>query len=375
MVARVVLVGLGYRQSGTHALPGVVLDLYRMYRYADRVMGAEDIYVVTDITREENVKNLIDVLLSKQSGADILKFFQTVRRLVPWTAQNNLEPCDLFSRLCEGATRVMWYFTGHGKDGCMVLPDGSLEPMSNILDAVRLAMMRSPSPEPRELLWISDCCHGSDLGLPFLLRESASPSWDLDPSVEPEYLGRLSRFARDPRDDPGAFFSVRVIALSSSTRTSSSTTSLGGSDFTRRVCEGLYERLALHSLILHAADEEAPPRALWFLLSDTPQPEGETTYKGVDDSGVEFVGGMFGARLREPPVTRGEGPNRYVRSLDEREEELARAVRSAVVEFRASFLSASEVFPWVVRGRVSRGPWGTLRVAVDPGSRDENRSQ
>jgi len=316
----VVLVGLGYRESSSDALPGVVVDLYRMYKYAEKVISPREICVVTDITREENIENLREVLLDGKSGSDILCFFQNVQRLVPWTRASNISPRDLFSRICRGNSRVLWYFTGHGKNGCMVLPDGSVESMQSIMHSVRDAMCDgTESAHARELLWIIDCCHSSNLGLPFVLREAL---WERDDTVPAHSPAK--------RYDEN-FFKVRIISLSSSTMETASTTSVHGSAFTQRICEGLRARLALPALLARVNES--------------------------GQSGNVRKGDAIGYAYSAERLNIAQRAN-VEKILFKKKEIVSRA------EFRASFASSVDAFTWSTGACVTSSPCGGLLVAL-----------
>jgi hypothetical protein len=143
----VFLVGIEYRHT-VNLLPGVVVDLYRMYRYAKEVMGA-DCIILTDVEGDESARNLIRAILDSGNTDGLLNFISTVEargELIHWTRDLDLDPLRRAMALTRGRRRVMFYFTGHGENGNIIAPDHSQIPMLALLDTVRIEMTSQYEP-------------------------------------------------------------------------------------------------------------------------------------------------------------------------------------------------------------------------------------
>lgn len=215
----VVLVGFGY--WGTiDALPGTIVDLYRMVKVARQVLLTDRVVVVSDITTEETVENLRDVVLEGDLEPDVFTFMSRLveeNRLVIWRPEVDLV------RVCRaGGSKLLVYFSGHGKLGALCLPNGALLRLDHFVDDIAA---EAPT---RQIVVVSDCCHAHTLRLPFVLSPG-SGQW--------EQTGPCPKNA------------ARVIALSASSLGQVSTTTTRGSAFTTRLADGLRRHFCLVDLL------------------------------------------------------------------------------------------------------------------------------
>jgi hypothetical protein len=152
-MVNVLLIGFEYRQKH---LPGTVMDLYRSWKYFNQ--NNFNISIITDICRITGEINLSNWYKDNQSVIHLVKnyndFFGVINRY------NHPDDC-----------RTILYYTGHGVDEGLVLPDG------NSFSFITLHKILSKKMSDRdEIYYILDCCYPNSINLPFHL---ANNIWNL----------------------------------------------------------------------------------------------------------------------------------------------------------------------------------------------------
>ena len=204
----VLLIGFGYWGS-SQVVPGTIVDLYRMALIARSVLKAKDVVVMTDITSEEAAENLRQLILDGEIGTDVLDFIGQ-SRCIPWTTS--------IESVLFGRREIFIYFSGHGRNGLVTLPNGQDYDLVGLVD--RVAAVGA------DVVALIDCCHASSVRLPFVLDD-----------------GRWTR------SDPGPRRVGTGLVLAGKMHVG--TTSLRGSDATRSVVAGLVAHHDLADLAEH----------------------------------------------------------------------------------------------------------------------------
>lgn len=245
----VIIVGLGYRGT-EQALPGVVIDMFRMHEYAVNVINA-DVIVLTDIVSDESPQYLSRAILN---GVDknVLTFISLIarlRKMIPWTPLPRASPITDIDSLvrplqdvilaCHQRERVLFYFTGHGQDGSITTPDNAYVPMVAILNEISNKMKPGG-----ELMWIADCCQASTLELPFIWTQSTSVFRD---EIKLGYF-------KKQEVTKNIILPIRVVAIMSSSGSTNSNTSIQGSNFTYQIVIKFQNAYEFDSIYLHLSE-------------------------------------------------------------------------------------------------------------------------
>lgn len=147
-------------------LPGSVIDLYLMYKWFENLNYT--IHVVTDITDEKITlnKDIISKAIKKQfCDNGIYVFFRQFRRNIVLNSPDFSRFLDNVPKISDN--KLVMYYSGHGGNNCIKLPDGSkytsCKLKQQILDKVD---------DNGEILWIMDCCNPSGLNIPYKLSDN-----------------------------------------------------------------------------------------------------------------------------------------------------------------------------------------------------------
>lgn len=245
----VIIVGLGYRGT-SHALPGVVIDMFRIHEYAVNIMNA-DVLVLTDIVSDESPEYLSRAILNgvDKSVLTFISLIARLRKMIPWTPfpratqivdiESLVRPLQDVISACHQREKVLFYFTGHGQDGSITTPDNAYVPMVAILHEICNKMKPGG-----ELMWIADCCQASSLDLPFIWTQSTSMFRDeikLGYFIKQEIEKQIN-------------LPIRIVALMSSSGVINSNTSIHGSTFTYQIVVKLQNAYDFDSMYLHLSE-------------------------------------------------------------------------------------------------------------------------
>nr|QBK90816.1 MAG: hypothetical protein LCPAC201_01170 [Pithovirus LCPAC201] len=103
-------------------LPGILIDLYQAYTFAIKSSPTE-IAVITDIEQDQIWKETVGAMGKHIVDSGILDFIATIRNKGIYNRYINkkwLE--DKLAEIFDGADRVLFYYTGHGKGGYLEMP-------------------------------------------------------------------------------------------------------------------------------------------------------------------------------------------------------------------------------------------------------------
>ena len=198
---RAVLIGFQY--SADKKLPGIIIDLYQVYFFLKNNGWKEkEIKVLTDIEKDESTDTLKIAILNNTVDSEILSFIEDLKERAEYTKFISRDYYNNLSSLFTHSDYYFVYFTGHAKNGNIVLPDNSHLSFSlfkNLLIG-------------KKNICVLDCCE-AEIDLPFVLIDG---------------LYRLKTLN---------FTKTEIVCISSSSQKEKSLTSKSGSVFTRRLFE------------------------------------------------------------------------------------------------------------------------------------------
>lgn len=151
-----ILIGFEYN---INKLPGVIIDLYHAYKWCQTFCS--QIYLCTDIEFVKDESVLQEAINDKIANEDLYAFYDNIS---PEIIINDLLS-TLKNVLTDKINRLVIYYSGHGIDEYIVLPDNSLLLFTDFKNCV----LSSISIET-EIFWILDCCNPQGLHLPYKLN-------------------------------------------------------------------------------------------------------------------------------------------------------------------------------------------------------------
>ena len=170
MVVAIIL-GLKYEKE-IRELPGIIIDLYKIYLFCKSFGSIETIRIVSDITVEESVTTLSSPALTGIVSPGIISFIGDRKKddtLLEYKSEEDFR--GILSVYYSEEDKVMFYYTGHG------IRNGIQLPKHEFLKYTDLKNLIFKTIEPRaECLIILDCCHCNDLSFPFILEDQ---NWKL----------------------------------------------------------------------------------------------------------------------------------------------------------------------------------------------------
>ncbi len=162
------LIGFEYKNIDTwRTLPGIPVDLYKVYLWSKNICN--NINVLTDINKDYNTTRLKKAIIDGYVDSNLLSFIEDTKTQKHHTLfvthntnnyiSNNFE--TVIGDFIDGLDRIFVYFTGHCKNGHIILPDNthiSLDHIRDILSKNRQA----------QIIIILDCCESNGMSLPFI---------------------------------------------------------------------------------------------------------------------------------------------------------------------------------------------------------------
>jgi len=220
---------VGFRYEGDKKLPGIVVDLYQIYIFLkENGWKEEDIYVLTDVKGDQDTNVLRKAILEKIVDTNILSFISLLKknnryiRYKTYSHSNNFT--SIFIKDGTGPQNLFFYYSGHSKDNCFVLPSDALVSFNTFLDLTY-----------DEVFIILDCCEG-DLGLTY------------------QCFDNFYRFRNEK------FFAKHILAFSSSLDNEKSLTDAAGSLFTKNIVKTLRKRSSVYKILQESKNSQKQQR-------------------------------------------------------------------------------------------------------------------
>lgn len=194
---------IGFSYEGNKKLPGISIDLYKVYSFLIKYgWQDEEIKILTDVVKDDSTDVLRDAILKNIVNADVLTFIEDTKEKGQYTLFKAHNYYNNFSNFFTPASYYFVYYTGHCKDGNIILPNNSLLSL-NLFKSYLIG---------ESTLCIMDCCEAG-IKLPFILHEKV---YRCDGEL------KISDFTKN-----------KIICISSSLENEKSITSGTGSFFTR----------------------------------------------------------------------------------------------------------------------------------------------
>ncbi len=146
---------IGFEYSEKHNLPGTILDLYNAWKWCQTF--SRQIYILTDISE------VSDAIAYRHP--EVTPFWSQVSKF-PVHNLGKLQE-TLSTTLQETMDRVVIYYTGHGLQNSLLLPDQSQWSSLAFRDYI-LGRLNFET----EIFWILDCCNPQGLNLPYQLENN-----------------------------------------------------------------------------------------------------------------------------------------------------------------------------------------------------------
>jgi hypothetical protein len=164
---------IGFEYKGTdkwNTLPGIPVDLYQAYRYFNHI--TKNILVFTDITQDYRTSILKRAILDGYVDSNLLSFIEDTKDKNQYTQyistqkggynNNNFDPTII--DFIKGVDRLVFYYTGHGKEGNIILPDDTYVSLDYIRD-----LLINHTGKKCQILSLLDCCQSSGMKLPYVI--------------------------------------------------------------------------------------------------------------------------------------------------------------------------------------------------------------
>lgn len=159
------LVGFEYN---TNSLPGVIVDLYRANSWCE--LFDCDIYIITDnkicvsLDSDYN-KEYLDTMLNKELDEEEYLKFKT--RATTNVVHSKLDISNTIIKILNNSVsdgKTIIYYTGHGIQESLKMPDDSLFPFVHFRDTI-IQNLSSYN----EIFCVLDCCNPNGMHLPYKL--------------------------------------------------------------------------------------------------------------------------------------------------------------------------------------------------------------
>ena len=190
---------IGFEYKKYKKLPGILVDLYQVYSFVKNIGWKDkEIYVFTDIEKDEHTNILKTSILEKIVDSNILSFIKDIKGKNQYISFKENDHYNNFNSIFLRFTKydnLFMYYSGHSKDEYFVLPNQSLISIKTLLKS-------------KQIFIVMDCCEGG-LKLPFVLNE------------------KIYRLENEN------FIKPQIICIASSLNNQKSTITKSGSNFTR----------------------------------------------------------------------------------------------------------------------------------------------
>jgi hypothetical protein len=165
----VLLIGFEYVLSDRwKTLPGISTDLYQVYSYVKNI--TKNIMLFTDIDQDYNTSILQRAILDGYVDSGLLSFIEDIKdrkqhTLYSSTVKNSYTVNNFdqtVTNFVAGLDRLIIYYTGHGKNGDIILPDNTHVSLIYLKE-----LMCENVNQDCQIILILDCCESNGLNLPY----------------------------------------------------------------------------------------------------------------------------------------------------------------------------------------------------------------
>lgn len=180
-----------------YLLPGIEIDLYRMYTYCKR-KNFKQIFVITDIVADPQLTETLPLIVDDHIDAGILHFISTLKQHNEYIAVDVNNFTEQLTNIINNHQmqqhingNLFFYYTGHGVKNFLLLPGLNNKPiLKNAIQSkeqnekislfkkapvfeIRDILLRSSMLDKiniyyKEIIVVFDCCHASNLNLSYI---------------------------------------------------------------------------------------------------------------------------------------------------------------------------------------------------------------
>jgi hypothetical protein len=162
------LIGFEYHKNKQwDTLPGIPVDLYQVYTYI-KYLNRFKILIYTDLSKDHKTDVLKRAIVDGYVDSGLLSFIEDIKTRNEHQLYltegsngyffNNFD--ETFIKFIKGLDRLFLYYTGHGKSGNIILPDGTHVGMEYIKSLLNEHMKTNC-----QIVSIFDCCEFDGLSL------------------------------------------------------------------------------------------------------------------------------------------------------------------------------------------------------------------
>ena len=159
------LIGFQYQDDPEKYLPGILIDLYLAYQ-AVLKMSVDRFIMFTDIKSDLAVDLLRRALRDSVADTGVISFIEEARNKGFYRLyQDKANFIEQVSEIASDGNRIFVFYTGHGSNGDMLLPEDdsiSMNYFRNIV--VNNALLEA------QVFFLMDCCDNTNLSLPWKLE-------------------------------------------------------------------------------------------------------------------------------------------------------------------------------------------------------------
>ena len=245
---------IGFEYKNGDYIPGIIVDLYQVYSFFKK-NNIKNVLVITDIQYDYNTTVLKSSILNKVVDSGVISFIDDIKTSNEYVNFENLgerydndnhkfsrKPINIIiSIFCQNTDELFVYFTGHGKNNHLILPNSNILSMTHFRDNILDNCLKDSN-----ILFVMDCCDGNGLKLPFVLIDD------------------IYRLVDQPE-----FVKQQVICISSSQHKENSTATQIGSLFTRYLFKLLDDNTLSLSSILKKIRKKISKKYLIDLVRET----------------------------------------------------------------------------------------------------------
>lgn len=171
------LIGFEYINSKEwKSLPGIPVDLYQAYVNSMKI--SKNIKVFTDLTKDYRTTILQRAIIDGYADSNLLSFIEDIKEkqqyILYQSEKKNNYVVNNFENVItnvlrndrnKDVTHIFIYFTGHAKNGHIILPDDTHVSLTHLKDLI----VSNTNPDC-QIVVILDCCQSNGMDLPYIFN-------------------------------------------------------------------------------------------------------------------------------------------------------------------------------------------------------------
>ena len=177
-----IIIAFTYQYDNTRSsLPGVKIDLYKIYKYISK-LDIDNIIVITDIIDNINITEINKSIHLGIVKVDILDIIDTIKnktKYMAYTAINTINDMTKFiddniNRDTNITDKLFIYYSGHSYNNNFLLPNDQIYESKIFLDNIRKNINKG------YIFTVMDCCRISSLGIHFIVKHEKNKNGDIN---------------------------------------------------------------------------------------------------------------------------------------------------------------------------------------------------